>query len=321
VKAAAREEVALRPPHAPEAGAIRRWLGPLYVTGAFWYRFHLFGVTILPESFKRAAMFLCVCFFSVTLRRIRRGIVSNLEAVLGPCGWLERHRRAWRTLHDFAWCLSERYEQLGGIREATAEIEGLEHWGALDASPRGFVFVTAHFGNWESASLLPGRAGRRVHLVRELEMDPRAQAFLEAEIRRRAPPGHVTHFAADDAALGPTLLAALRRGDTVALQADRPRAGRPSLRASLFGRPIDLPPGPAALARAAEVPLVPVFAYREGRLRYTLEIRPPIPVPATSDRDGDIREAVAKLASEVERAIRRRPHHWFCFTRLWPSTS
>jgi len=37
------------PPHAPEAGYSRRLLGRFHVTGVFWYRFHRWGVSILPD--------------------------------------------------------------------------------------------------------------------------------------------------------------------------------------------------------------------------------------------------------------------------------
>src|SRR5262245_48021638 len=94
------------PPQAPETGASRRILGGAHVTGAFWYRIHLFAVRTMPEW----AHFVCVTlftgFFFCVLFRIRAAVASNLEAVLGPCGWLEKQRRIWRTLHSFAWCLT-----------------------------------------------------------------------------------------------------------------------------------------------------------------------------------------------------------------------
>ncbi len=51
------------PPHAPETGRIRRLLGPFYVTGVFWFRFHNFGVRILPDWLLGPAMVLFVVFF------------------------------------------------------------------------------------------------------------------------------------------------------------------------------------------------------------------------------------------------------------------
>jgi lauroyl/myristoyl acyltransferase len=305
-------------PHAPQPSRVTRLLGPISITGVFWYRLHAFGVRILPEWSLRALMAAWVTLFTVLLVRIRGAIAANLEPVLGPCGTLGRWRRAWRTLHDYAWCLSERYEQRQGLRRATVTIEGREHWDALLAGGRGIVFVTAHVGNWEVGSLLPADHGDRpVHAVREPEQDPRAQAFTERQLRAQGNPRYVTHFAHDDAELGLTLLRALRRGELVGLQGDRPRAGRPAVPAVMFGCTIALPPGPAALARAAQVPLVPVFVFREGRLRHRVVIRPPFTVGQGADRDADVAAGVQRLAGEIEWAIRQRPHHWFCFGRAW----
>jgi lauroyl/myristoyl acyltransferase len=63
--------------------------------------------------------------------------------------------------------------------------------------------------------------------------------------------------------------------------------------------------------------LLPVFSFREGRYAYRVVVRPPIPVARTGDRDADVAEAVQRLAGEIEWAIRRAPHQWFCLRRLW----
>ena len=305
------------PPHAPEAGRVRRLLGPFHVTGVFWFRIHRFGVTMLPPWVMGLLTPVFTTFFWIVLRKIRAAIASNLEAVLGPCGFWQRERRIYRTFWNFAWCLSERYERLSTDRAFAVEAEGLEAWRELMAAGQGVVLVTAHLGNWEVGSMLPAsREGRRIHVVREAETDPRAQRFIEELIKSRGGGLYTTHFA-EDPQLGMVLLDALRQGEVVALQGDRPRSGGRTAAATLFGRPSPLPMGTAALARAARVPLVPVFVFRQGRLSYRCELRPPIHVAQTADRQRDLEEALGRLAAELEAAIRREPHQWFCFRRLW----
>ncbi|HEY4594017.1 MAG TPA: lysophospholipid acyltransferase family protein [Thermoanaerobaculia bacterium] len=305
------------PPHAPEGGWSRRLLGPFHVTGVFWFRLHQLGIAILPAWALGGLVDLFSTFFWIVLRKIRAAVASNLEAVLGPCGWWERQRRIFRTFHTFAWCLSERYERLSTDRVFTIEAEGVEAWRELVGKPGGFILVTAHLGAWEVGSMLPAsRDGRRVHVVREPETDPRAQRFIEGLIRRGGGDLYTTHFA-DDPQLGVDLLDALRRGEIVALQGDRPRSGGRTVEASLFGRPFALPVGPAALARAAGVPIVPVFVLREGRLRYRCLLRPALHVAQSGDRQRDLQEALAGFAADLEAVIRREPHQWFCFRRLW----
>jgi lauroyl/myristoyl acyltransferase len=313
--------VALRqapPPHAPEGGWSRRLLGPLHVTGVVWFRLHQLAVRILPERALALVIYLFTAFFWIALRKIRDAIAGNLEAVLGPCGWWERQRRIHRTFLTFAWCLSERYERLSTDHSFAVEAEGLEGWRELADSRQGFILVTAHMGAWEVGSMLPAaEEGRRIHVVREAETDPRAQEFIAGLIRSCGGELYTTHFA-EDPQLGVRLLEALRRDEIVALQGDRPRAGGRTVETRLFGRPYALPVGTAALARAAGVPIVPVFVLRQGRRRYRCILRPPIAVAQSADRQRDLAAALNRFAADLESAIRREPHQWFCFRRIWP---
>lgn len=307
------------PPHAPETGWIRRLLGPFHVTGVFWFRIHRFGVTVIPNWAMGLGMLLFTTFFWICLLNIRKALGSNLQAVLGPCGWVARQRRAFRTLRTFAWCLSERYERLSTDRVFSVDMEGVDLWRDLIGSGKGFILVTAHLGAWEMGSMVPGaQERRRIHVVREAETDPRAQEFIAGLIRDRGGDFYTTHFA-EDPHLGVTLLDALRQGEIVALQGDRPRSGGRVVEMNLFGRPYPLPIGPAVLARAAEVPIVPVFVFREGRLRYRCILRPPIHVASGMDRQKATEEALRRFAGELEWAIRKEPYQWFCFRRLWKS--
>ena len=306
------------PPHAPPLGRTRRLLGGFHVTGIFWYRFHRWGVTVIPAWAVGPFIMLFTTFFFFALRQIRRAIARNLEAVLGPCGWIRRQVRIYRTLWNFAWCLSERYEQLSTDRPLSVTLVGSEHWEAASAGAAGFIMVTAHLGNWEVGSVASARRDKRhVHVVREKELDPIAQEFIEELLQGQSEARYTTHFADQDVGLGVVLLQALRAGEIVALQGDRPRTRGRTVEVRLFGRPILLPQGPAALARAAEASLVPVFVFREGRLRYRAVVREPIRVVPTSARAADIAVATQRVAAAVEWAIQEKPYQWFCFADLW----
>jgi lauroyl/myristoyl acyltransferase len=307
------------PPHAPEVGRAARLLGDYHVTGLFWYRFHKWAVSTLPAWTLWPITITFTTFFFFTIFKIRRAIASNLEQVLGPCGFLERQRRIYATLWTFGWCLSERYERLTTDRPFELSIEAIEHWNAVASLDRGFVMVTAHFGMYEVSSMLPTPDGPcHVHVVREPEVDPRAQEFIRQSVRSAEGAHYTMHFQSDDPLQGMIFLDALRRREIVAMQGDRPRTGSRTVDATMFGRPIALPSGPAALARTAGVPMLPVFALREGRRRCRVVFGPPVFVPRTGDRAADFALAMGQIAAEVERAVRRAPHQWFVFRELWP---
>lgn len=310
----------VNPPHAPEGGWARRVLGRFHVTGSFWYRFHGYGVSVMPDWGVFVIVQLFTAFFFVFLVRIGRAIAANLEPVLGPCGFLERRRRVYRTMLTFAWCLSERYERLLTGKPFSIAID-LDHWRRVAHPGRGFIMVTAHFGNFEVGSMLPSfEESRRVVVVREPEVDAEAQRYIKETLERASGGRWINFFQGDDPLGGLFLLETLRQGGIVGVQGDRPHAGGRTVEALLFARPFELPAGPAALARSAEVPLVPIFVLREGRRAYRIEIAEPIAVARTRDREADVAAAMHRVAAEIERAIAGAPHQWFCFRQLWTAS-
>lgn len=304
-------------PHAPVLGLTHRLLGRFHVTGVFWYRFAYWGFTKMPAWTEWISVSFFATFFFLALGRIRGALASNLEPVMGPAGRLERLRRSYRTLWVFSWCFSERYRRLANPERFKATLEGEEHWRRVTDGTSGLLLVTAHIGPWETAaSFGASNSPRRIHIVREKEIDPRAQRFIR-DLLSRSGDEYVTHFAGEDLTLAVELAKALRDGDLVALQCDRPRAGGRTVNVNLFGRSMPLPVGPAALARAASVPILPVFNFRDGRFRVRTVVRAPIRVDQTMDRDADVAAAMHRLATEIEWAIRHQPHQWFCFRKLW----
>jgi len=310
------------PPHAPQVGRARRLLGDFHVTGLFWYRFHSWAMCHFPSWSIGIIVTVFTTFFFCTIFNIRRAIASNLQAVLGPTGLFGRQVRMYRTMWAFAWCLSERYERLTTERPFEIDASGLEHWKDALSAGNGLVMVTAHLGAYEVGSMVPAmKDGRRVHLVREPEVDPRAQQFIRDSVASVESDRYTMHFQSGDPLQGIAFLEALRRGEIVAMQGDRPRAGAKQVAGRLFGRPFSFPGGPAALARTAGAPILPVFAIRRGRRRYHVVFSPPVRVARTADREADLSEAVAKIGSEIERAIRLAPNQWFCFRELWPESA
>lgn len=313
--------------HAPEVTTERRGLAArLHFSGALWYRLHAWCMRALPSWFISALIWPVVSFFFVLLRGVRRALVGNLRVALGTRGWLGDRLRALRALVNFAWCFSETYEgYFSNTARRLTSVDGEANWKEVtapgqDGEPVGFVLVTAHIGHWEVGSHLSQfEQPRRIHVVREPEMTEEAQQFLEDMLSTRSESNYQVHFArAEDPMLGGRLVSALRRGEVVALQGDRPRAGGRTLDVELFGRCFDLPLGPFAMARAARVPLLPVFVFRAGRNASALHLRRPIRVARTRDRNNDLRAAATAFAAEVEWAVRKAPEQWFCLRELWP---
>ena len=135
-----------------------------------------------------------------------------------------------------------------------ARADGEHHLDAALAVGRGVVLLTAHLGNWEFAGrLLSTRGGRTAHVVLSAEQD----RALEQYLRLDGPQLRFVTRRQATSTLG--LLAALRRGELVAMQADRPTGGRGDALAPFFGEPAAFPLGPFVLARAAGAAVIPAF--------------------------------------------------------------
>jgi KDO2-lipid IV(A) lauroyltransferase len=308
--------------HEP-GGRLQRLFGPVFITGILWVRLLNTGARFIPKYPGMWIVWFATIVSWVMLRRVRRGISGNLAVVLGPAGFVERERRIYRTLLKFARCMHDRYRLYYRRDELQLRFEGADHWQRAVDHPDGVIFVSGHYGNWEMMARLPRRERCQLHVVREPSLDPRCQEFLERLYRKYLSQDLTFHYATDDANLGTRLLLALRRGNAIAVSADQPRTGHSFIVVDLFDRPVQLPHGPAALARASGALLVPVFAIWEDYQTYRVVVREPIEAQRTADRDADLRHTTQLVAAQLEWGIRESPHNWFCwydrFTQTRPA--
>jgi lauroyl/myristoyl acyltransferase len=113
-------------------------------------------------------------------------------------------------------------------------------------------------------------------------------------------------------AIGLELLAALRRGEVVAVQGDRALGTRGDVSIPFFGRPAPFPLGPFLLARAARVPIVPAFCVLDGDDRYAVQVAKPMTVER-----GEEEAAARAWVAALEDVVREHPTQWFNFFDVW----
>ena len=273
----------------------------------------MFGVRIVPRWATGVIVTICAVSFTLALHDVRRSVARNLELVLGPTTRLKGWLRAYRTILPFSWCLTERYEQFLPTEKRRVFVDHEEAREFMKRIEGPVVFVTAHYGGWEIGSLATqeGADSKVLHSVREQEIDPESNAYLERLLSGLGGAEYKIHYANSET-LAVELLAALRSGDWVAVQGDRPPASGKPTKAQFFEHPIEVPLGPAVLARLSGAPLVPIFTHREGRGKYKVELKDPIYVPRTADRSVDLDGAMQAVTKELEEMVRAYPHQWFC---------
>jgi lauroyl/myristoyl acyltransferase len=181
---------------------------------------------------------------------------------------------------------------------------GTEH---LDRLEGAIISLTAHVGNWDLAGrLLARHSARPTHVVVAVE-EARA---LEPWLRRDA--DGVRFVPGSQPTVSLRLIAALRRGEAVALQGDRALGNRGDVWVPFFGCPAPFPIGPFHLARAARVPVVPAFCTLGDDQRYTVRVLEPLVVASGGEAD-----ALRAWVAILERIVRERPTQWFNFFDIW----
>jgi lauroyl/myristoyl acyltransferase len=112
------------------------------------------------------------------------------------------------------------------------------------------------------------------------------------------------------------LYAALRRNETVALVFDRPlESGGVPVR--FFGEETRIPGGMARMALRTGAAVAGAVGMRRGNQILTL-VSPPFNVPATGDREADVRALTQTIVSWLEGYVRQYPGQWFMFRDFWP---
>ena len=282
-----------------------RWYSHAYNRADF-YRLAA-GLGWLPRPARLALARRLGRFAPRRMPRERAAVRNTLARMTGAMGSrLEALTVA--TFTDFAMCFSD---LVSTNRQPMARL--VSHVTIADDLERimsptgGFISPSAHVGNWELAGrLLAGRAARTTHVVvaeeeaRELEQWVRRDGNGVRFVTRSRP------------TISLELVAALRRGEVVAVQGDRALGTRGDVLIPFFGKPAPFPLGPFLLASAVGVPMVPAFCLLGADYRYLIKVLEPMRVP----RGGE-EEAARAWVTVLEGVVREHPTQWFNFFDIW----
>jgi lauroyl/myristoyl acyltransferase len=239
---------------------------------------------------------------------VERGVVrATLGRVTGATGpRLDTLTRG--VFREFAMCFSDlvstNRQPPDRLAALVGSVSGADRVVALSG---GLISLTAHVGNWELAGrLLARRAARATHVV----VAPEEGRELERWLRRNGDGVHFVTRSRPTVSL--TLVAALRRGEVVALQGDRALGTRGDALVPFFGQPAPFPLGPFLLAAAVGVPVAPAFCILGDDYRYHVIVPEPLRI-----RPGDERDALVGWVAHLEEVVREHPTHWFNFFNMW----
>jgi predicted LPLAT superfamily acyltransferase len=114
------------------------------------------------------------------------------------------------------------------------------------------------------------------------------------------------------------IIRALRRGEAVAMLADRTR-GEETIAVTLLGQPVRLPAGPFRVAAVAKAPVVITFGAREGAKTVAFRAIPTADMANVprAERAAAIQKLADQFAAELDAFLADHPYQWFNFYDFW----
>ncbi len=208
------------------------------------------------------------------------------------------------------WCDTFRFQDWSKERVNGTVTVTNEHL-LLDpiAAKTGVIVSLPHAGNWDHAGAYFCSKG--IHLVTVAERLKPEALFLRFLKYREAMGMEVLPL--DGRSLG-TLAQRLRRGDLIALVADRDLS-RSGIDVTFFGHSSRMPAGPALLAINTGAPLITAF------VNYTatgihIDFRA-IAIPQDGDRDSQVSRITQLCADNFAAGIASSPQDWHMLQRIW----
>ena len=297
------------------------WLGRLAVRGVFWRQSLDWAVVNFPFYFYPVCILFCTFFFFFFAAPARRAIVANLAVILPGSSRAMNHLRAFRTLCNFAWTITEAAIHRIQREEFSYEIIGAEWLEELGAAP-GAIVLTAHMGSYDlGAALFAEKFHREIRVVRAPEADRQTAQHLQASLEQAGEGAVKVDYNTAGALLSFDLLKALREGEIVSIQGDRVEGEVAQITGRLFDREIRVPNGPFVLSLVAGVPIFPLFIARSGWRSYQIMVREPIQLCRQSGhREEEIGRGVTQWCGVLEEVLAQRWDQWFAFTPIFPTS-
>jgi len=297
------------------AAESEHWSGSGKLRGGRWGIW--FFITALRVLGLRVTYILtvpCAVYFSFASPDVAATMDFH-RRIFGAQPWWKKRWLVFRHFLSFGRAIIDRTAILAGqTNKFSFSFDGEHHVHTALAEGRGVLLLTAHLGNWEAAGQLLTRLDVPINVTGFDKESAAIRTLLtkssKAKFRLLPLTGEPT-----DAI---PLIAALRRGEIVAMLGDR-AYGSPSASLPFLGDDARFPIGAYVLAALADAPLVTVFNLRERGRHYRFFGFPAQhpKMPLHHERDAYLKNCAKEFAKNLETILRRDPLQWYNFYPFW----
>lgn len=254
-------------------------------------------------------------YFTLADRGSYRASAEYLERLFGPLPWWRRPLLVYRHFLAHGITLVDRLAVLMGRSQIECAFDREELFKPYLEQRRGIILIGAHLGCWELGGHFLGRFNIPVNLV----VIDREAAGIQSLLDSATDQKRFRILTIDDDPLrSVSIMAALRRGEIVAMLGDRSFGGA-DVDASFLGGKISLPVGPYRLAAASGAPLFQVFVVREQLGRYRFSTFSPEFISREEVRSNPdaVSAQARRYAERLETFARQYPFQWANFFPFW----
>jgi KDO2-lipid IV(A) lauroyltransferase len=238
---------------------------------------------------------------------------ANLQAAFPEKSQAERDAIRMTMWDNLGRVVGE-YPHLGKFRGADNPRLGYTMKTSLtprSVGPRGLMFLSGHFANWEMMPIIAHQVGYDGATVVRPPNNPYVARYIE---RQRGLAGPPTQIAKQNAAR--RMLALLKAGKVLYMLVDQ--KNNEGVPASFFGRDAMTTPAPAAFALKLDVPMVFAVNKRLGGARFHVTVHPGPDFTPSGDEAKDIQGLTEIITSRIEELVREDPGQWLWIHRRWP---
>lgn len=244
------------------------------------------------------------------LPRTRRA-EANLARVLPHLTELEIGAITREMWDNIGRVLAE-FPHLGELRHGPrVELIGADQLLDPAAAGRSLILFSAHFGNWELATLAFPPTDKPIGIVYRQQNNPVADRLLR-HCRR-----HTTDRLVPKGAAGArAAMKILKAGGHLGLVVDQKM--NDGIEVPFLGQPAMTAPALAQLALRYRCVVAPVRVDRLDGAHFRVTVGEPFEPQPSGDRDADIHAIMRRVNDTLGDWIRERPGQWMWLHRRWP---
>jgi predicted LPLAT superfamily acyltransferase len=293
----------------------KHWSGSGQLRGGRWgIWFFITALRVLGLRLTYLLTVPCAVYFSFASPDVA-ATMDYHRRIFGQVPWWKRRWLVFKHFLSFGHALIDRTAILAGQRSRfTFAFDGEHHVREMLAEGKGVLLLTAHLGNWEAAGQLLARLDVPINVTGFDHETTEMRALLtrSSDVKFRLLP--LTGSPTDVI----PLVAALRRGEIVAMLGDRAYRS-PSAPVEFLGDTTAFPVGAYVMAAIAGAPLVPVFSLREPGGHYHFFGFPPVrpQLPPKPERHAYLQKCATNFAANLETVLKRDPLQWYNFFPFW----